>query len=525
MSNALIVRTAQLPTAEKALRAAQYVRMSTDKQLYSIQNQAAAIAAYAHAHSLKIVRTYADEGESGLRIKNRDGLKQLIQDITTKNTDYGHLLVYDVSRWGRFQDTDESAHYEFICKQAGVKVEYCAEQFDNDGSMLSSIVKNLKRVMAAEYSRELSTKVYAAQSRLVRLGFRHGGPLGYGLSRELVDENQRSKGRLRRGERKSLPTDRVRVRPGTGDEIAVVRWIFQQALRKTSDSKIARELNQRAVPSGTGRPWKPHFVSRILQNENYIGNIVFNRTSHKLGARRVSNPHDLWVRGEQCIEPIVDSAAFQRVQRIIGDRRTEISGDEMLARLRRTLHKRGRLSIAIIDGTNGLPCADTYRHHFGSLRNAYRLIGYAAGRNYAFVDEKEAWDEVTTNLMQQVAATLERMGRQVVIDFSDDRLRIDGKVGVLFRVARTFQRKGHLTTWRVPRLRKMPHRWIVAIRLTDDNKSIRDYLMIPAKGLAEKHRCGSVMITDKSRDRLGFHRFETAKALARSINREIRTQH
>jgi DNA invertase Pin-like site-specific DNA recombinase len=129
--------------------------MSTDKQLYSIQNQAAAIAAYAHAHSLKIVRTYADEGESGLRIKNRDGLKQLIQDITTKNTDYGHLLVYDVSRWGRFQDTDESAHYEFICKQAGVKVEYCAEQFDNDGSMLCSIVKNLKRVMAAEYTGRL----------------------------------------------------------------------------------------------------------------------------------------------------------------------------------------------------------------------------------------------------------------------------------------------------------------------------------------------------------------------------------
>src|SRR5207253_1672658 len=115
---------------------------------------------------------------------------------------YDHLLVYDVSRWGRFQDIDESAHYEFICKQAGVRVEYCAEQFDNDGSMLSSIVKNLKRVMAAEFSRELSAKVYAGQSRLVRLGFRHGSPLGYGLSRELVDEHQQSKGRLKRGELK-----------------------------------------------------------------------------------------------------------------------------------------------------------------------------------------------------------------------------------------------------------------------------------------------------------------------------------
>jgi DNA invertase Pin-like site-specific DNA recombinase len=37
------------------------------------------------------------------------------------------VLVYDVSRWGRFQDIDESAHYEFVCKQAGIKVAYCAE--------------------------------------------------------------------------------------------------------------------------------------------------------------------------------------------------------------------------------------------------------------------------------------------------------------------------------------------------------------------------------------------------------------
>ena len=37
------------------------------------------------------------------------------------------ILVYYVSRWGSFQDTDESAHYEFACKSAGVPVHYCAE--------------------------------------------------------------------------------------------------------------------------------------------------------------------------------------------------------------------------------------------------------------------------------------------------------------------------------------------------------------------------------------------------------------
>ena len=64
--------------------------------------------------------------------------------------------------------------------------------------MLSSIVKNLKRVMAAEYSRELSVKVHAGQSRVASLGYRVGGPIGFGLRRELVDDAQRSKGQLTR---------------------------------------------------------------------------------------------------------------------------------------------------------------------------------------------------------------------------------------------------------------------------------------------------------------------------------------
>ena len=144
MANSLVVRKGtSLAKRNTALRAAQYVRMSTDYQRYSIQNQATTIAAYAQQKNLAIVRTYVDEGRSGLRIKGRPGLIELIEDIQSGRADFDHILVYDVSRWGRFQDVDESAHYEFVCKQKGVNVAYCAEQFDNDGSLLSSIVKNI----------------------------------------------------------------------------------------------------------------------------------------------------------------------------------------------------------------------------------------------------------------------------------------------------------------------------------------------------------------------------------------------
>jgi len=124
--------------------------MSTDYQKYSTQNQSEAIAAYAALHNLTIVRTYSDDGRSGLRMDGWQGLKELISDVVLGNADFNSVLVYDVSRRGRFQDTDESAHYEFICKQAGVRVEYCGEEFKNDGSVMSAVMKYLKRAMAGK---------------------------------------------------------------------------------------------------------------------------------------------------------------------------------------------------------------------------------------------------------------------------------------------------------------------------------------------------------------------------------------
>ncbi|WP_458163543.1 recombinase family protein [Bradyrhizobium sp. 18BD] len=103
-------------------RAAQYVRMSRDSQRYSTANQAEVIAAYARDRNITIVRTYADEGLSGLAIHWRDGLKALIADVESGHAEFDCVLVYDVTRWGRFQNLDESAYYEFMCQRAGITV-------------------------------------------------------------------------------------------------------------------------------------------------------------------------------------------------------------------------------------------------------------------------------------------------------------------------------------------------------------------------------------------------------------------
>ncbi len=406
MANDLIVTKANLPQSKRLNLAAQYVRMSTDYQKYSIHNQAVVIATYAELHRLTIVHTYRDEGESGLKIENRAGLSKLIEDVQSGNVEFGHLLIYDVSRWGRFQDVDESAHYEFICRRAGIKIVYCAEQFDNDGSLLSSILKNIKRVMAAEYSRELSAKVLAGALGLAGRGFKMGGSAPYGLEREVVDEHNQAKGRLKRGERKFLITDRVKLCPGTSEQTEVVKWIFEQYLLNRTQASIARELNERGVLTNKGGPWHRNAISVLLRNEAYIGTFIYNRDTEKLGAKRVHNPEDLWVRSEGAIEPIVQRDVFLRAKKELEKRHIRISEEEMLVRLRKVLAKKGKLSAEIIDTTPGLPSTSAYLVHFGSIKNIYRLIGYTGNQKY--------WENLATH-KQWVDRHLEnavRLGRE-----------------------------------------------------------------------------------------------------------------
>ena len=275
---------------------AQYVRMSTEHQQYSTENQTLAILQYAQTHRMTLVRTYADHGKSGLVLAGRSGLTQLLNDVKNGDAPFEAVLVYDVSRLGRFQDTDEAAHYEHLLKQAGILVHYCAEPFVNDGSLPSALIKTLKRTMAGEYSRELSVKVFAGQRRLIELGFRQGGNAGYGLRRHLVDEARNFKQALRKGEHKSIQTDRVILAPGPLEEIKTVQRVFRLFIdERHTELKIAAQLNAEGIPTDYGRPWTRSVIHEILTNPKYIGSNVYNRCSFKLKQVHVKNPPEEWV--------------------------------------------------------------------------------------------------------------------------------------------------------------------------------------------------------------------------------------
>lgn len=461
-------------------RAAEYVRMSTEHQQYSTENQAAKIREYAARRRIQIVKTYADAGKSGLRIDGRQALQQLLHDVQSGNADFQIILVYDVSRWGRFQDADESAYYEYICRRAGIQVAYCAEQFENDGSPVSTIVKGVKRAMAGEYSRELSAKVFAGQCRLIEHGFRQGGPAGFGLRRILVDQHGVKKSELARGEHKSLQTDRVILVPGPDSEVCTVnqiyRWFIEDEL---SESQIASRLNTMGGRTDLGREWTRATVNEVLTNEKYIGNNIYNRKSFKLKKARVVNPPEMWVRKEGAFEAVVQPDLFYTAQGIMQARFRRYTNDELLDRLRNLYQAKGILSGLIINETEGMPSASVYAHRFGSLIRAYEMIGFTPDRDYRYLEVNRYLRTLHPEIVAQTEDKIAGIGGIVIRDPATDILHINDEFSVSIVLARCHASDAGGHRWKVRFDAGLSPDITVAIRLDYDNQSALDYYLLP----------------------------------------------
>jgi DNA invertase Pin-like site-specific DNA recombinase len=365
---------------ESLIPAAQYVRMSDDAQQYSIDNQKEALQEYAANHGFVIVQTYADAGKSGVIARNRRGLRELLKDVISGGAKYRAILVYDVSRWGRFPNNDEAAHYEFLCSNSGIPLHYCAEQFTNDGTAHSALLKALKRSMAAEFSRELGEKVFRGKTRLVQLGFWVGGQAGYGYRRLMISAAGKPKQLMKFGERKSLTTDRVTLVLGNKGEVECVKYIFSRAVERIGCMAIARDLNEKGVLLNR-RLWTHTDVSNIVKNPKYAGCNVWHRGTQRLrDTRRPVEPHD-WITKPGAFPAIVDQQTFDLAQRNLPRRSDSFWSDhEIKKKLRRLLAAKGRLSESLILKSRGMPSSNTLKDHFGSIRKAYEAIGYSLSK-------------------------------------------------------------------------------------------------------------------------------------------------
>jgi DNA invertase Pin-like site-specific DNA recombinase len=468
-------------TANQLVPAAQYLRMSTEHQQYSLQNQAAAIQKYAESHDFDVVRTYSDAAKSGLVLRRRTGLQQLLQDVVGGKSGFRAILVYDISRWERFQDTDESAHYEFLCKSAGVPVHYCGETFANDGTLSSLIMKALKRTMAGEYSRELGVKILAGQKHLAHLGFKQGGLPGYGLRRMLVSSTRVPKQALGFGDRKSIATDRVILVPGPAHEVEVVKSIYRMLItEKRRAYAIACELNRKGIGYTSASKWDYQAVHMILTHPKYSGCHVFCRTSSRLYTPTVKLPKSEWILTPGAYEPIVDVASFAEAQKILEARTNNKSNTELLDNLRALLASEGRLSLRLIKKSANMASPSAYQKRFGTIQRAYELIGYGHPDQFGPIDLRRRTMALRDQPIAQIVTTfpndvsiIKRGGRwRSQLRFSNGPL-----VSVL--VARSLRAWKETIRWQIDPIRPECKFITILTRLDANNRSFLDFHVFP----------------------------------------------
>ncbi|MEI7600185.1 MAG: recombinase family protein [Aestuariivirga sp.] len=492
--------------ADKDVPAVAYVRMSTDHQKYSTENQLDVIRNYATARGLTILRVFEDSGRSGLRLDGREALQKLMSEVISDQADFRAILVYDVSRWGRFQDADEGAYHEHVCSRAGIRVHYCGEQFENDGSIGSNLLKTVKRVMAGEYSRELSVKVFAGQCRLVELGFRQGGAAGYGLRRVLIDEHGTPKGELSRGEQKSLQTDRVILVPGPEDEQRIVQSMYQMFVNENRpEREIAARLNAEGLRTDLGRPWTRATVHQVLTNEKYIGNNVFAKVSFKLKQRRVQNPREMWIRAEGAYPAVVDTALFSRAREIVDARSRHFTDEELLATLRDILLREGMLSGLIIDEQDHLPSSSAYRSRFGSLLRAYQLIGYEPERDYRYIEINRTLRQAHPRIVADIIAGIARSGGHAVLDSKTDQLRVNDEFTVSVVLSRCQETGAGSLRWTIRLDTGLVPDITIAVRMDEMNEAPRDYYLLPSIDMT----IARLRLSEQNGFSLDAYRFET----------------
>lgn len=478
MPNRLV--SAVPPSAAPRKRAAAYMRMSTERQNYSIQHQSCAINDYALCHGIEVIKTYVDSGKSGLRINGRTGLKNLIDDVLSGSADFEIILVYDVSRWGRFQDADESAYYEFICRRAGIGVVYCAELFADDDSPMGAVLKSLKRLMASEYSRELSAKVFAAQSNFTLMGFKQGGHAGYGLRRLAVDQARNKKTILRQGERKPAQTDRIVLVPGPGDEAEVVHSIYDWYTRhKLGDSRIALMLNVAGIPSESGKPWTKKIVRSVLTNEKYIGNAVYNRTSYKLKKHPVKNPRHMWIRKDAAFPALVPAPVFDMAQAERQQRHRCYTDTELLDILREVHAKHGKVTALLISARGAAPTPQTFKYHFGTLANAYSLAGVACEENFSYVESRRALRAVRSNLVAKALELIASVGGSATPTDDQDTLRVNGALTLKIMAIRCQHEGGGLLRWRIKLGKTTDADFVIAAQMDKTNRQVLCFYLLP----------------------------------------------
>ncbi|MFO0915214.1 MAG: recombinase family protein [Pirellulales bacterium] len=373
----------QNPSPTPKFRAVAYYRHSAqDRQENSIPIQRDQVREWAEKNGVEIIQEFSDAGKSGLTSEGRPAFNELM-DWVKQRKDFSYILCLDVSRWGRFQDIDLSAQFSAECKKHGKQVIYTTIGKPREDDPLYPVYVQFERFRAAQYSRELSDKVWRGCVKIVEQGYWAGGSPAYGLHRLLLDEKREPLHPLEPGQRKGIQNQRVTLIGGDPAQVAVIQRIFHEFVDLGySEYKIAERLNADGIPSPGGRRWGAGGVLGRLRNESYIGTLTYNKTSQKLKTPRHDNPPEKWIRTPEAFDGIISFEQFTRAQEVLEERRRRYDPDQLLSQLSTLYKQYGMHRPSLLRLEEDGPKAGTYSRQFGSWDQAFQQM-YGAQRDKA----------------------------------------------------------------------------------------------------------------------------------------------
>lgn len=395
-------------------RAVAYYRHSAqDRQENSVEIQQDQVRKFAQDNGIEIIREFADRGKSGLSAEGRDSFNEMLHEyVVAGKADFELVLVLDVSRWGRFQETDLSAYYTGLCLQHGKQVVFTTIGFPKENDLLHGLHLSIERYRAASYSRELSGKVWKGCAKIAGGGYWAGGSAPYGMCRILLDEKRVPLQVLARGEHKAIHNQRVTLGPGDAAEVEAVRFVFKQfTAGGLLPDVIAERLNEMGRPAPGGGQWSRDSVRAVLGNEIYAGAMVWNKTSQKMKSKSCHNPTSDWIRTDRAFDAVVPRDVFERAQELLRERdearRFKYSEPGMLEKLRGLYDQYGMVSAKLLSADKSMASAATYAHRFHSLNLAYQAL---------FRQAIDARRERILQDIREVAGGVEQFDDFIVID-------------------------------------------------------------------------------------------------------------
>lgn len=320
------------------------------------------------------MKVYADEGISGTKTKNRKQFLQLMRDSNCNL--FEMVAVKDISRLARNAVDFLQCIREL--KSKGIACKFVNANLDSqDSEMILGTLALVAQEESANTSKRIkfSKKINAEKGRVPNLVY------GYDKTK---------------GDYFNLA-----INPKEAD---IVRRIYHLYLHEgMGQLRIAQMLNSEGVLTKRNCCWSQNSISRILQNEIYIGKIINGKqeiSDFLTGVRKEKDQQD-WIVTQRPELQIIDNATFEQVQKIQRKKHNDFSRK---AERRSSKH----IFSTLIKCTC---CGYSYRRIERTYKNTYidwvcsgrNINGAASCPNKTVIREAELLEEIRSYFISLLA--------------------------------------------------------------------------------------------------------------------------